>query len=40
MSEIQEADRKSDFVFVGDVNAYHEDWLGSITPTDIHSRAA
>ena len=40
MSAIQEADKKSAFVFVGDVNAHHREWLGSNTPTDAHGRAA
>ena len=39
MSNIQESDRKSCFVFVGDLNAHHQDWLDSNT-TDCHGVAA
>lgn len=28
------------FVFVGDFNAYHREWLTSVSPTDAHGRAA
>ena len=37
---IQEEDRKSCFVFVGDLNAHHRDWLNSVSPTDRHGIAA
>ena len=40
MSHIQELDRKSCFVFVGDLNAHHRDWLNSISETDPHGVAA
>lgn len=39
VSKIQEIDKKSCFVFMGDYNAHHEEWLGS-TCTDIHGEAA
>ena len=37
---IQEEDRKSCFLFVGDLNAHHRDWLNSVSPTDHHGIAA
>ena len=40
MSGIEETDRKSELIFVGDLNAHPSDWLGSISPTDVHSRVA
>ena len=40
MSEIQELDRKSSFIFVGDLNAHHQEWLKSVSPTDRHGNAA
>ena len=40
MSYIQELDRKSCFVFVGDLNAHHRDWLNSISETNHHGVAA
>ena len=39
MARIQESDRKSSFIFVGDMNAHHKDWLNSRT-TDRHGIAA
>ena len=39
MSEVQQTDRKSSFVFVGDFNAHHREWLGSVSQTDAHGRA-
>ena len=39
MSNIQECDRKSCFVFVGDLNAHHREWLSS-NSTDRHGVAA
>ena len=33
MAEVQSLDRKASFLFVGDVNAHHEEWLGSSTKT-------
>ena len=39
MSSIQEADNRAAFVFAGDLNAHHADWLGSAR-TDCHGVAA
>ena len=38
MADVQQADRKSSFVFVGDFNAHHREWLGSVSQTDAHGR--
>ena len=40
MAEIQSLDTKASFVFVGDLNAHHTEWLNSISPTNRHGRAA
>ena len=40
MASIQERDSKASFLFVGDVNAHHREWLNSVSPTDQHGRAA
>ena len=40
MAMIQESDPKSCFVFVGDLNAHHQQWLDSISPTNRHGHAA
>ena len=40
MSDIQELNRNSCFIFVGDLNAHHQDWLKSMSPTDRHGIAA
>ncbi len=40
MSLIQDDDRKAAFVFIGDFNAHHREWLESVSPTDSHGRAA
>ena len=40
MSDIQELDRKSSFIFVGDLNAHHQKWLKSVSSTDCHGIAA
>ena len=40
MAKVQEMDRKAAFVFVGDANAHHTEWLRSVTPTDGHGKAA
>ena len=40
MAAIQEMDVKSSFIFVGDLNAHHREWLGSISATDAHGQAA
>ena len=37
---IQEEDRKSCFIFIGDFNAHHRQWLNSVSPTDRHGVAA
>ena len=37
---IQEDDRKACFVFIGDLNAHHRDWLNSVSPTNRHGIAA
>lgn len=39
IAEVQSADCHAAFVFVGDFNAHHEEWLGS-PRTDVHGRAA
>ena len=36
MAKVQEDDRKACFVFVGDLNAHHRQWLSSVSPTDCH----
>lgn len=40
MASIQENDRKAAFLFVGDFNAHHKDWLNSVSPTDCHGLRA
>ncbi len=40
MAMIQDEDRKAAFVFVGNYNAHHCEWLESVSPTDAHGRAA
>ena len=40
MSDIQELDRELSFIFVGYLNAHHQEWLKSVSPTDRHSIAA
>ncbi len=40
MASIQESDSKASFVFVGDVNAHHQEWLNSISPANQHGQAA
>ena len=37
---IQEEDRKACFLFMGDFNAHHRDWLQSVSPTDRHGISA
>ena len=34
----QSVNDKADFVFVGDANAYHSEWLESVSPTDQYGR--
>ena len=40
MAYIQENDRKAAFLFVGDFNAHHREWLNSVSNTDCHGRRA
>ena len=37
---IQEDNRKSCFIFIGDFNAHHREWLNSVSPTDRQGIAA
>ena len=39
LAKVQSEDRRAAFVFVGDFNAHHEEWLGS-SRTDQHGRSA
>ena len=36
MARIQSVDDTAVFVFVGDANAHHSEWLESVSPTDRH----
>ena len=38
MARVQSVNDKAVFVFVGDANAYHSEWLESVSPTDQHGR--
>ena len=40
MASIQSTDRKASFIFVGDFNAHHREWLKSVSVTDGHGHAA
>ncbi len=40
MAMIQDEERKASFVFVGDYNAHHREWLESVSTTDSHGRTA
>ena len=40
ISNIQELDRKSSFIFFSNLNTHHQEWLKSVSPTDRHSIAA
>ena len=40
MAAIQENDRKASFVFIGDFNAHHKEWLNSISQNDCHGLKA
>ena len=40
MAAIQENDRKASFVFIGDFNAHHKEWLNSVSNTDSHGLRA
>lgn len=37
---IQSVDVKSSFIFLGDVNAHHQEWLNSVSPTNRNGHAA
>ena len=39
MAQVQSVG-KAVFVFLGDANAHHSDWLESVSPTDRHGRDA
>ena len=36
MSDIQELNRRSSFIFVGDLNSHHQEWLKSVSLTDCY----
>ena len=36
MATIQENDVKASFVFIGDFNVHHREWLNSVSPIDAH----
>ena len=38
MAPVQQVDDKAVFVFVGDANAHHSEWMESVSPTDRHGR--
>ena len=38
IAKVQSVERKASFLFVGEMNAHHEKWLGSST-TNLHGRA-
>ena len=40
MARVQSVDDKAVFVFVGDANALHSEWLESVSHTDRHGRDA
>ena len=40
MAAIQSNDRKAAFLFLGDFNAHHREWLNSVSPTDCHGLRA
>ena len=40
MASIQSVDSKASFLFVGDLNAHHQEWLGSVSPTNGNGLAA
>ena len=40
MTRVQSVDDKAVFVFVGEANALHSDWLESVSPTDRHGHDA
>ena len=40
MARVQSVDDKAVFVFFGDANAHHSEWLKSVSPTDRHGHGA
>ena len=40
MALVQSVDDKAVFVFIGDANAHHSEWLKSVSSTDRHGRDA
>ena len=40
VARVESVDDKAVFVFVGDTNAHHFEWLESVFPTDRHGRDA
>ena len=40
MARVQSVDDKAVFVFVGDANAHHSEWLEFVSPTHRHGRDA
>ena len=40
VARVQSVDDKTVFVFVGDSNAHHSEWLESVSPTYRHGRDA
>ena len=40
MAKVQQDDRKASFVFIGDFNAHHREWLNSRSPTNSHGERA
>ena len=40
MASIQQNDVRSSFLFLGDFNAHHREWLNSISPTNCHGLSA
>ena len=40
IARVQSVDDKAVFLFVGDANTRHSEWLESVTPTDRHGRDA
>ncbi len=40
LAVIEDEDQKAAFVFIGDYNAHHREWLESVSPADSHGCAA
>ena len=40
MAGVQSVDDKTVFVFIGDANAHHSEWLESVSPIERHGRDA